>query len=317
LGVSSGLRNPTGVERGVDLGMQIGPNAAKYWDKDMAQLAQNALDAGVDPSRLKQMTGTEQFPMYKNMETKLQEQTTGPWANVGFEKKSSKPFGSRLYQEISDKDAVYNPPSSVFKDFANNLLDFYRIKDMPEPTSVKLSDVLKHPKLYEAYPELKDIPVEFYSAESRHKGHYNPQTGSIGINKNISKEKQFETILHEIQHAIQNKEGWSGGSYPDAYKLAVSKTLSPEEYNLLNSGKPGEAKVWEKLEQETFKLYQRKQGEASARAAAARRNLDDQQIRITPTRYDVPEAEISPYEAGGMVEDEYTIDDLYRILGSK
>jgi hypothetical protein len=178
---------------------------------------------------------------------------------------------------------VINSPSSFIKDVAITLLDFYRIKDMPEPTSVKLSDVLKHPKLYEAYPELKDIPVEFYSAESRHKGHYNPQTGSIRINKNISKEKQFETILHEIQHAIQNKEGWSGGSYPDAYKLAVSKTLSPEEYNLLNSGKPGEAKVWEKLEQETFKLYQRNQGEASARAAAARRNLDDQQISSDKT----------------------------------
>jgi hypothetical protein len=319
LGVSSGLRNPTGVERGVDLGMQIGPNAAKYWDKSLAQLAQNALDAGVDPSRLKQMTGTEQFPMYKNMDTKVQEQTTGPWANVGFQEKSINPYGSKLYQEISDKDAVYNPRGSVIKSVVN------AIKSDAAPQM--LSDVLKHPKLYEAYPELKNTPVRFYKSDTSEYGSFNPQTGVISINKNIPIKDQFDTILHEVQHNIQRKEGWSGGSNPDNYITEALHKLPNNEYGLLLTDAPADdllmrytqQKILDKVKLEAHKMYQRNQGEASARAVPNRRNLDDQQIRTTPTQYDVPESEITQYSDGGLIgsDELQTIDDLYEMLRSK
>jgi hypothetical protein len=319
LGVSSGMRNPTGIERGVDLGMQIGPNAAKYWDKSLAQLAQNALDAGVDPSRLKQMTGTEQFPMYKNMDTKLQEQITGPWENVGFQEVPSNPFGSRLYQEISDKDAVYNPRGSVLKNVVN------AIKSDSAPQM--LPDVLKHPKLYEAYPELKNTPVRFYKSKTSEYGSFNPQTGVISINKNIPIKDQLDTILHEVQHSIQKKEGWSGGSNPDNYITEALHKLPNNEYGLLLTDAPADdllmrytqQKILDKVKLEAHKMYQRNQGEASARAVPNRRNLDDQQIRTTPTKYDIPESEITQYANGGLIgyDDMQTIDDLYEMLRSK
>jgi hypothetical protein len=318
LGVSSGMRNPTGVARGTDLGMQIGPNAAKHWDQASADFAEHLLQQNFSPKYLKGMTGTAQFPIYSNPR-QGNSSVTGPWANVGFQEKKLLNLGSKFFQEISDKDAVYKPPFGRVKGVVDNLLDFYRIKDMPdsEPT-VKMSEVLKHPKLYEAYPEIKDMQVSYYSGRGENYGYYNPETGVIGINKNISKNNQLDTILHEIQHHIQKRESWSGGANPSMYKAEIVGKLSPEELAKLQSASPDANKIWQKIEQQAFDMYQRNQGEAAARATSARRNLDDRQIYGTPIKYDVPEHEITPYESGGLIgDDDYTIDDLYELLRGK
>jgi hypothetical protein len=231
-------------------------------------------------------------------------------------------LGSKFFQEISDKDAVYKPPFGRVKGVVDNLLDFYRVKDMPDPEpTVKMSEVLKHPKLYEAYPEVKDMQVSYYSGRGEDWGYYNPETGVIGINKNISKDNQLDTILHEIQHHIQKRESWSGGANPSMYEAEIVGKLSPADRDLLNQSIQDPSIVAKQnalitsIRQQAFDMYQRNQGEAAARATSARRNLDDRQIYSTPIKYDVPEHEITPYESGGLIgDDDYTIDDLYELL---
>ena len=173
-----------------------------------------------------------------------------------------------------------------------------------------MSNVLKHSKLYEAYPEIKDIPVSYFSGNRKEYGYFDPSTGTIGINKNISKDNQIDTILHEIQHYIQNREGWSGGANPEQYHMDAVNKLSANELALWLStlqpddliGRFTQKKMEEQIERDKFNSYERNQGEASARAASARRDLDEQQIRSRRTTYDVPENEISPYANGGIID---------------
>lgn len=98
--------------------------------------------------------------------------------------------------EISDKDAKIN------------------IENITKQ-GLKLGDILSHDKLFAAYPEFKDIPVV-----------YNPNISAIASVrkkyseivlgrkfKNDSDTEQRKTIMHEVQHLIQGKEGFAvGGS---------------------------------------------------------------------------------------------------------
>lgn len=71
-----------------------------------------------------------------------------------------------------------------------------------------LGKVLDHPELYKAYPDLKDMKVNY---NPRTPGaFYDTATDRIEIGSANSK----ETILHEVQHAIQEREGFAKGGTP-------------------------------------------------------------------------------------------------------
>lgn len=94
----------------------------------------------------------------------------------------------------------------------------------PYNTTV-LSDYLNHPELFEAYPEFKGMAVhETFSPGVN--GYYLPRSEVgrvtnpyIALNlKNVSNaDMQRSTLLHEIQHAIQQKEGFAPGSSPQNF----------------------------------------------------------------------------------------------------
>lgn len=77
-------------------------------------------------------------------------------------------------------------------------------------TENKLSDYMKHPELFKAYPQLKDLKI--YFRQSVNKGEYNSSTKTIIINPMNSAKVQREALIHEIQHAIQDIEGFAKGS---------------------------------------------------------------------------------------------------------
>lgn len=75
----------------------------------------------------------------------------------------------------------------------------------------KLYDVLKHDALYEAYPQLKNIDVDFDASEIAG-AHYSGENGGrISLNSNFGE----GILLHEIQHEIQDIEGFSPGGSPN------------------------------------------------------------------------------------------------------
>ena len=89
----------------------------------------------------------------------------------------------------------------------NNLMDF-----------PKLGDVLDFPQLFELYPEFKNIPVcigRFVSNSGQRGGFCQNPIFTISAlypeSWSDANEEILATLIHEIQHAIQTKEGFSGG----------------------------------------------------------------------------------------------------------
>lgn len=78
-----------------------------------------------------------------------------------------------------------------------------------------LDDVLVHPELFEAYPELKSMKVKIADlGNPRRYGSFNPNTFELEINKNAIGQDNAEmrrTIVHEVQHAVQQLEGFARG----------------------------------------------------------------------------------------------------------
>jgi hypothetical protein len=85
--------------------------------------------------------------------------------------------------------------------------------DISSPS--KLSDIFDAPELYKAYPEARNIEVEFKLLPEKELGNFSPDTGAIIINRSKYKNDRAAaelTMLHEIQHWIQVKEIFQGGS---------------------------------------------------------------------------------------------------------
>lgn len=105
--------------------------------------------------------------------------------------------------EISDYDMIVTPgfDSEIVTLTNGNKANYYRRR---------LGDIIRFPQLFEAYPQLKDIIVDLYiGGFDKVQGSY---THGVGIelfagDKNIAK----SGLLHEIQHAIQNIEGFAKG----------------------------------------------------------------------------------------------------------
>lgn len=86
---------------------------------------------------------------------------------------------------------------------------------LKENKTYKLSDILEHDTLFMAYPELADYKVKFIE-NNKKKGKFESDKNKISINSRMLNFKDSSklvegTLIHEIQHAIQNLEGFESG----------------------------------------------------------------------------------------------------------
>lgn len=81
----------------------------------------------------------------------------------------------------------------------------------------QLADYVQHDALYEAYPQLQAASFRFGWLPDGTRGQYNPDDNSIIISNEIADSPE-RTIIHEIQHAIQNAEGFASGSSPEYWE---------------------------------------------------------------------------------------------------
>ena len=79
-----------------------------------------------------------------------------------------------------------------------------------------LDEIVKHDRLFEAYPELRDVKVRFETNTGNKEGSYHPKTNEFVLRAGLKleSEKLKGTLIHEIQHAIQEQEGFAGGANP-------------------------------------------------------------------------------------------------------
>lgn len=79
----------------------------------------------------------------------------------------------------------------------------------------RLSEIYDHPSLYKLYPELRNLPVELlHNPKILWSGSFSSKNNSIEINTTnaVTYELIHSALKHEIQHWVQDKEGFAAGT---------------------------------------------------------------------------------------------------------
>lgn len=115
--------------------------------------------------------------------------------------------------EIPDNEAMLHGQNVV-----NGKLDIGRSQVMP------MDEVLHHPELYAAYPQIKNTRVSG-ATTGPGTGAFFPSRNEINIAPDTRK-NALSTTLHEVQHKVQDLEGFAEGGSP-------SEFISPSHLNNL------------------------------------------------------------------------------------
>ena len=114
-----------------------------------------------------------------------------------------------------------------------------------------LKDVIKHPALFKAYPELKRTAIFFEEGVVRHAG-YSEELKSLTINPaTVPIDKLNQVIMHEIQHAIQYKEKFAVGASIKGDPLRLRQVLTNLMGNACKFTKSGEIELSLDIEEES------------------------------------------------------------------
>lgn len=84
----------------------------------------------------------------------------------------------------------------------------------------RLRDFVKHDELFEAYPYLNRVNIAFDSLPDGNMGYFSPRDGTIVLSDNLLG-KETDVVLHEIQHVIQKREGFTDGASPSYWNTQI------------------------------------------------------------------------------------------------
>lgn len=125
-------------------------------------------------------------------------------------------------EQIRQKTGWFQDKNGDWKyEFSDKDMSLKNIKIKSDRT-YKLSDILEHDTLFTLYPQLKELKVQIKNMD-KIGGNYNKNNKSITLSTNsIKNNKMVEgTLIHEIQHAIQDIEG---------HELGTTSKLSKKNY---------------------------------------------------------------------------------------
>lgn len=86
-----------------------------------------------------------------------------------------------------------------------------RLSERVERGNARPEDVLDHEELFRAYPQLRHVRVVFDEMPKGVLGSFSAEGNQITISEELRDAPQ-DVLIHEIQHAIQNAEGFAKGS---------------------------------------------------------------------------------------------------------
>jgi hypothetical protein len=107
--------------------------------------------------------------------------------------------------EFDDSKSKFNPEA------------FQKVQNFKD---VKLNELLSHPELFKLYPEIANIklsPLSLQEMDEGLKGDFDPTTNIMRLHSDPQEARQ--TLMHELQHWIQDKEGFSPGGSVDTAKI--------------------------------------------------------------------------------------------------
>lgn len=176
-----------------------------------------------------------------------------------------------------------------------------------------LDELYKHPDLYKAYPNLKNVRVSMVPRNEEFGGRYLPDRNEIELVDGYSEKTTRKVLLHEIQHWIQHHEDLSYGGNPGMfapkgfqeakerlnnvsaryYKDLESRGIFDAEdfisnpnvtlEDRLNAKKLGEAqKNVSKIEDFMTDQYNRLSGEVESRNVEYRSDFDPETMKEVP-----------------------------------
>lgn len=295
-------------------GMFIGATA-KTWDKAAAEKAQKLLKAGADPKQVWKETGT-----FKGADGALRQEIDDSGSSLLAQLPSPQRVKEITGKWMTNDDflrAAPDTPEALAIRTRNSMTQGKLNGDSP-----RLPATLDHQALYAAYPSTGSIRMAVKNDMPIGEGAYAQDMDSIILSPLQGPELR-SVKLHEIQHAIQQREGWAKGGMPEGLKDALaddalklrkqSRMLDESAWRNDPLGpaellKPGARKKALELEQQAstlnswvnridefgdgyaHKAYQSLAGEAEARATQARMNMNAAQRReVYPfDSYDVP-----------------------------
>jgi hypothetical protein len=286
-------------------GMFIGPSA-KTWDAEAASKAQLLAAKGVEPRAIWSETGTWKGPDGKwrqEIPDNLAQITSG---NISSDQMRAVNGGEWIRESDFLSKFANTPEAKAIRTRASMRNGGVLNDDTP-----RLFDTLSHNRLADSYPELNQIRVAL--DDKMPIGNAAFAEGNNAIVMSPMKDADaLSSKLHEVQHAIQNKEGWSRGGAPGANGLTWDE-LSGEGRKIYENSRnhyddpilkdifEGSAplKPWDEMtpisrtpyiEQAQEGVYRRLAGEAEARAVEKRLPLNAAQRRalFPEDSYDVP-----------------------------
>ena len=125
------------------------------------------------------------------------------------------------YQRSAERgdtdEALYEKLTGEFGgDFEKWALTLETTKEATKsiPNYTTLGKLVNAPELFTAYPDLADVGVTFQNLERGQNGGYNRRFDSIELSRDLKNrpEALLNSLIHEVQHAIQQREGFTPGA---------------------------------------------------------------------------------------------------------
>ena len=273
----SGFMTPAGLASKIEPGMAkmfIGANA-KTWDKAAHAAAQEMEKSGVAPEQIWKETGTWRGPdgMWRqeipdnavsfNDAEKIQLAAKAEEDRIAAMRQQSRDIskGLKTQPDLFEKDLKkWNTSNRAAAKAAEiELNKNYGLAFHPEYGGNSAPIAYPHPGLYEAYPELSQIVIRQGANNRDYIGSYTPGVGGktsgaqLDVNKAAFGEGRSpeSTTAHEMQHAIQDIEGFGQGTNIDAaYRFLQSKKLnlrSIEDSPVYKEARQKSDALWDKF----------------------------------------------------------------------
>lgn len=127
------------------------------------------------------------------------------------------------YQRSTERgeadEALYEKLTGEFGgDFEKWALTLETMKEAAKsiPNYTTLGELVDAPALFATYPNMKDMDVTFHNLERGQNGGYNRRFDSIELSRDLKNrpEALLNSLTHEVQHAIQQREGFTPGANP-------------------------------------------------------------------------------------------------------
>jgi hypothetical protein len=246
---------------GGTLGTFIGKNA-RNWDAQAAKLAEEKLNAGADPAEvwrehlIGRMPDKTLFSEISDKDANLltprdieekiaYQKTLAEGMKAGIKERNA---SLKVQPDLFEKDIkAYNKQKKANADLMLNeinrnfglqdYLPMYKGVEAGQGTFSK--NVYTHPELFENYPKLGEIVTRFGGQSDKFDASFTPNMGGGNIEiyyPSVKAGTKNSVMAHELQHAIQNQEGWGQGGSTQTHigLLQAEKMVSPLKKEILD-----------------------------------------------------------------------------------